>query len=64
MACTTSALRRLASARPMRPSATPAASRAGWRLRNSVAMVMPIRIRPPTVAAQPISGWNTKQMPR
>ena len=64
MACTTSALRRLASASPMRSPATEAASRAGSRLRNSVAMVMPIRITPPTVAVQPISGWNTKQMPR
>ena len=64
MAVSTSALRRLDSARLLRMIAASIAALLGARNMISVIKVRMTRMMAPTSAVSPSSGWKTKQIPR
>ena len=64
IACSTSALRRPASARLLRAPTCVLAMRAGPRVMNSDISVRLVRMSAPIRAATPIQKWNRKQISR
>ena len=65
MAASTSALRRLASAKRIAQGSEARRLLDGLaRVSTSVKIVRPTKIRAPNEAAIPIQGWKRKQMPR